>query len=278
MKEQWLSIFNDLKNKGKVSSPRGLKILEIEDYYFYGDINNKLCSFEERNLSLKYLIGEMAWYFSASANDPRMESYSSFWKTIKNKEIPYYYSNYGRYFYNEKQFEYVINSLLEDKDSRQACIILNNKDIMMSNSKDKVCTYSVSFRIRENKLNMSINMRSNDFIFGTCIDYFQFTILYELIFNFLKEKYSDLSFGTYFHKVDSFHIYERHFHIMEEIVKNNGENFKEIKVPNVKNKEEALFLKKNFAFIEDQIRKNGNHIFEIDKSFNFTNWSIKQLI
>ena len=56
----------------------------------------------------------------------------------------------------------------------------------MSNDKDKICTYSISFRIRKNKLNMTVNMRSNDFILGTQIDFFQFSVIQEMLLKYLS--------------------------------------------------------------------------------------------
>lgn len=231
-REIWFNIFKDLKIHGKEYSPRGMKTLEIENYMFeLNPITDKLCCFTERKVSLKYLAKEFLWYLSADRNNTLLEEYAPFWKTVKNKKEPYYNSNYGYYFFAEKQFDYVVETLIIDKDSRQAVILLNRKEVMMSDSVDKICTNAISFRIRDNKLNMSVTMRSSDLIWGITNDVVQFSLLYEMVYNKLKFFYKSLEIGIYNHKSDSFHIYERHFKMLDAIINSNGENWNNIKIP-----------------------------------------------
>lgn len=241
--QKWFKIFKDLKENGKEYSPRGFKTLEIENYVFELDpIKDKLCSFKERKISLKYLFAEYFWFLSGDRDNEMIEQYAPFWKTVKNKQSPFYNSNYGYYFFIEKQYDYVIETLLRDQDSRQATILLNRKEVMMSDATDKICTNSISFRIRDGKLNMSVTMRSNDLIFGTTVDVFQFGLLYEMIYNELKNFYSWLEVGVYNHKADSFHIYERHFKMLDDIVNSNGENWIDINVPNMESVDEVKLI------------------------------------
>ena len=244
-KDFWLQRYIDLKKFGKLYSPRGQKTLEIENYQFEGSPLWKLPSFKERKLSVKYIAGEFKWYLSADRNNTSIEDYAILWKTIKNQKKPYWNSNYGYYIFKEGQFEYCVNQLKYDKDSRQAVIVINRPDVMMSDTKDKICTSIITFRIRDNRLNMSVHMRSNDFIFGTQIDYFQFATIQEMLYIMLKETYPDLQLGNYCHKADSFHIYERHFSLLDKIVENNGENFEYIRVPLIKGVDEVRSLIRN---------------------------------
>ena len=135
MQQQWLKIYKDLHEKGYESSPRGLKIKELEDYIFDGDPYNRFANFEERKLNLKYIVGEFCWYLRGSLNDvDGITHYSKFWKNILNEKEPYLNSNYGYYIFKLKQFEHCLNALLNDKDTRQATIILahykNNIEII----------------------------------------------------------------------------------------------------------------------------------------------------
>ncbi len=55
-REKWLEIFSCLKKFGRLSSPRDQKTIEIEDFHIDVDpLQDRFCSFTERNLSLKYL-------------------------------------------------------------------------------------------------------------------------------------------------------------------------------------------------------------------------------
>ena len=260
-KDQWFKIYQDLKFLGKSYSPRGMKTLEIENYQFTGNPRFRICNFKERKLSTKYLVQELQWYLSANRNNESIVEASKFWGTIKNDFKPYWNSNYGYYIFSECQFDYCFDQLSKDKDTRQAVIIINRPEVSMSNSKDKICTYAISFRIRDNKLNMSVSMRSNDFILGTQIDYFQFSVIQEMLYVFLKEfTYKDLELGTYTHKSDSFHIYERHFEQMESIIDNDGITFEEVLTPPIVF-EEAKLLKLN----------------QFNPKYRFSHWCLRQL-
>ena len=196
-------------------------------------------------MSLRYICGEFLWYLKGDRDDESILKYSKFWNQIRNDESPAWNSNYGYYIFNEGQFDYAHDQLIADQDSRQAVIIINRPSVMMSETKDKICTYAMSFRIRDGKLNMSVNMRSNDFILGTQIDYFQFAVVQEMMFVLLREKYPHLEMGVYNHKADSFHIYEKHFPMMLDILRSNKgdeSTYIPIEVPRIVNSDEVRRL------------------------------------
>lgn len=252
-KKVWLKIFKDL-DKANESAPRGQKIKEILNYTVkLHPIKDRFCSFDERKLNFKYLSGEFAWYLRGNRDDTSIIQYSKFWDKLKNPESPIFNSNYGHYIFTENQFNYVIDTLAADKDSRQAVVIINNKDVMMSNTFDKICTYSMSFHIRKNKLNMIINMRSNDVIRGFSIDVVMFSYIYEMLYLRLRKIYPGLKIGTYYHNADSFHIYELHYPMMKAILENQGENYFEHIVPKMKLRD-VKYLTGKFLKHEEQIR------------------------
>jgi len=279
---EWLNIFIDITKDGKDFSPRGQKTNEIEDYMFSIHPLNRFCSFSERKLSLKYLVAELCWYLKGDPNDLMMEHYAKFWATIKNSEKPYYHSNYGKYIFGENQYEYVIRTLIADKDSRQASIIINRPNVMMSDSKDKICTYAINFRIRDNKLNMSVNMRSNDLIRGTTIDVFQFSVVYEMVYVELKSYYPELEIGTYKHKADSFHVYEQHFGMVKDIVHNNyilsKNTYEEIVCPRISSVAEVEFIIDVLPRYEEVIRTKQTKVLQqAPEEYRFFKWCVNQL-
>lgn len=237
--------FLDLHNHGKTVSARGLLCKELEDYSFY--IDQPFADFPSRELSMQYIFSEFKWYLQGDRNSRYIEKASNVWQTLRNLEKPYYNSNYGYYFYTEGQFQYVIDILSIDKDSRQATIVLNRPNVMMSDSKDKVCTNAIGFRIRDNKLNMSVSMRSNDLIYGTCIDAPQFWFLRSMILAKLKLVYPELELGTYYHKADSFHVYERHFEMLENIV-NNKESIIGYTLPTITSEDVDYLLESKLEY------------------------------
>lgn len=286
-KRVWLKIFKDLYNAPE-SSPRGQRVKEKIGYSIrLHPINDRFCSFDERKLNFKYLAGEFVWYLRGDRDDLSIIKYSKFWDKIKNKNKPTFNSNYGYYIFKEGQFDYVLEVLKADKDSRQAAIIINNKDVMMSDSFDKICTYSVSFNIRKNKLNMIVNMRSNDVIRGFSIDVVMFSFIYEMLYVKLKETYPDLQIGFYQHCADSFHIYELHYPMMESILENNNPvetTYKQIKIPRM-TLADVDFLLNELTEIEYYIRECDKFKKDIDwislnlpkKGLDFSKWILKNL-
>ena len=63
------------------------------------------------------------------------------------------------------QFDWAFDCLKNDKDSRQAFMRYNNTNHQFDKVKDLPCTFIQIFHIRNNKLDSTIMMRSNDIVF-----------------------------------------------------------------------------------------------------------------
>jgi len=262
-KNQWLQIYKDLQNAPEYS-PRGLKVKELENYCFDANPYWRFANFSERNLNLRYIIGELCWYLRGDLNDVEgISHYSKFWAGLASETLPRLNSNYGHYIFKEEvnnktQFGHVLSSLANDKDTRQAAIVIATHNVLSTDHKDKICTYAISFRIRNNKLNMSVRMRSNDFVLGTQIDFFQFSVIQELLYVVLRDTvYPKLEMGNYHHSSDSFHVYERHYEMMDKIIEKNGETFSDIVFPKISGAPEARYIMSNLPRFEKMYRELG---------------------
>jgi thymidylate synthase len=114
------------------------------------------------------------------------------------------------------QWDAVKKTLLEDVDSRRAILIIGKAEDYTVGayqpSKDLPCTLSLQFFIRNNKLHLHTNMRSNDAFWGLTYDLFSFTLLQECMMLELQEAgMTALELGFYSHTAGSLHIYDRHF-------------------------------------------------------------------
>jgi thymidylate synthase len=96
----------------------------------------------------------------------------------------------------------VINELIKNKDSRRASISIYDAKDRYNFENDTPCTYAINFRILDDKLNMSVMMRSNDLWYGFANDQYCFSKLQELVANRL-----DIKVGSYFHFVNDLHLY-----------------------------------------------------------------------
>jgi thymidylate synthase len=155
---------------------------------------------ERRSSMYKYIAAELVWYFSGDNKLEFIEKYAKFWETIKNEDDTLN-SAYGNLIFKElneyglTQWEWATSSLLKDKDTRQAILHFNNSSHQYSTNKDVVCTMYGIFHIRNNKLEFTLHMRSNDVILGLPTDMAFFTLLHQQMHSYLKKEYKiEISF------------------------------------------------------------------------------------
>lgn len=224
--EVYKESLNDLLyNPEYEAAPRGLKIKEnLNVALVIEEPLSCLYRNERRSSQFKYISAELLWYFMGRNDVEFIKDYAKFWLNIQNEDGTVN-SSYGNLLFSKKtryghtQYEWVIKSLIADKDSRQAIMHFNLPEHQYFGNKDFVCTMHTVFSIRENKLNMTVSMRSNDAILGTPTDAAFFAILQSQLLNHLKEFYPDLELGTYTHIASSYHIYESHFSLVEDMLK-----------------------------------------------------------
>ncbi len=112
-------------------------------------------------------------------------------------------------------WEWAKQSLVSDKDTRQAILRFSLPEHQWVGNKDQTCTMHGNFLIRNDQLHFSVVMRSNDLTLGLVYDLPWFCGLMDRMVEELKPYYPNLTKGHYTHTVHSLHIYERN----EEMVK-----------------------------------------------------------
>ena len=233
---------------GKVSRPRNQKVMELNNMQLIlTSPYNNVVKVGERKISLKYLIAEWLWYCSGrqdSIGADYIARFAPFWNKIRNKDGSLN-SNYGFYFFepmqyvipadnptyqykHRSQFDYVCKKLIEDPDSRQAIATINNVQHKNGETLDFPCTVGMQFFIRDNKLDMTVMMRSTDLVLGFCNDIFQFSMFQSVVLNRLKYGYPELKMGTLTLFTSSLHVYERHFDMIAAVTRTNGKNLREL--------------------------------------------------
>ena len=193
-----------IKNKGVDFD--NTKALFNVGFYIHNP-SDKQIKARYRKWNEKYAAAEWAWYLSG---DPRIsklgELYGSIppiWKRMadKNGEVN---SNYGYQWKRNKQLDNVVEILRNNTDTRQAAItIYDAKQIEPGDYiYDTPCTYAVQFSIINNKLCMSVYMRSNDIWYGFCNDQYQFASLQQMVADRLS-----IETGWYYHHAHNLHLY-----------------------------------------------------------------------
>ena len=249
----FINIINHINEKGTTSQPRDLKVKEAVLTDFVIDPKQPIANFPQRKFNWKYLAGELAWYLKQDRDVDYIGAFSNFWSHITNPNSNEINSNYGSLVFNAKQFGWVVDSLVADKNSRQAIMFFNQPKFQFEGNKDFVCTMYANFFIRNNALHMKIQMRSNDIFYGLTFDAPFFSFLQQSVYLKLKETYPDLELGMYYHYADNLHFYERHFDLASEI------RFEEIKPEN----EFTFILKEPF------LGYDGDKVFLTDTAVTF---------
>ena len=113
---------------------------------------------------------------------------------------------------NVNQIEFVINELKRNSDSRRAIINIRDNGIDPFNE-NPACLQSLQYFIRGGKLHCKVMMRSNDATKATFMNAFAFIMMQKKIADELG-----VSVGTYTHRANSFHCYEKDFPLLKQYV------------------------------------------------------------
>lgn len=195
---------------------RGFKCKERLLYSFAINPKDCILHLPGRPFNYNYFAAELYWYLTKSFKADFIEKYASLWKQIKNAEGEVN-SNYGYYVLN--QLPYVLDCFLKDKYTRQAVIVIHNELHRSKNPKDIICCMYILFWIRDNKLNMKVQMRSNDIFYGLTYDAPFFSLIQQNIYLLLRNVYPELKLGTYYHFTDNIHYYvDRHEKLVQTIL------------------------------------------------------------
>ena len=159
----------------------------------------------ERKWSLEYAEAEWQWYLSGDPNIIKLgQLYGKIppiWERMADSDGNVN-SNYGYQWMRNNQIDYVVAKLKDNPDTRHAAISIYDAKEYNKYAKDTPCTYAIQFTIINNKLCMSVYMRSNDIWYGFCNDQYQFSSLQKMIADRLS-----MDVGWYYHHAHNMHLY-----------------------------------------------------------------------
>ncbi len=159
----------------------------------------------ERKWSLEYAEAEWQWYLSGDPNIIKLgQLYGKIppiWERMADSDGNVN-SNYGYQWMRNNQIDYVVAKLKDNPDTRHAAISIYDAKEYNKYTKDTPCTYAIQFTIINNKLCMSVYMRSNDIWYGFCNDQYQFSSLQKMIADRLS-----MDVGWYYHHAHNMHLY-----------------------------------------------------------------------
>jgi len=162
-----------------------------------------------RKFNKQYAEYEFNWYLSKNRSVENIKQKAKIWDTMHNGDN-IVNSNYGWQWSRNNQLDYVISELERDNNSRRAVLTIYDGKEHDQYKYDTPCTLSIVFCIQDNKLCMTVTMRSNDLVFGFCNDQYCFSKLQQMVALRLKKEV-----GWYYHFAQNLHIYEKHFKLHE---------------------------------------------------------------
>ncbi len=126
------------------------------------------------------------------------------------------HENKWEYTYHARfahQLPFIIAELKRNPDTRRAIINIRDFEVDSANT-HPACLQSMQFFIREGKLHQKVMMRSNDAAEATFMNAFAFIMLQENIADEIG-----VPVGSYTHRANSFHCYEKDFERLEGYIK-----------------------------------------------------------
>jgi len=168
-----------------------------------------------RKFSTSYAELEWEWYLSWNRKVDEIWKVAKIWLRMAddNGDVN---SNYGYQWMRSDQLGYVVEELKTNPLSRRAVISIYDGKEHEDYKVDTPCTLWLHFQIINNKLCMSVMMRSNDLVFWYWNDQYTFSKVQEMVANKLW-----LETWWYHHMATNLHIYERHFNMKKNYEQKN---------------------------------------------------------
>lgn len=190
------------------ATPRGLAVVEfpypVATYY----TNPVECVLLDpaRDANPFFHLYEAIWLIAGWNDVGRVSRYSSQIKTYSD-DHKYFHGGYGaRWWYrlHLSQIYKIVRVLQDDPDSRRAVLQMWDARIDLGGSgKDYPCNTHVYFKVRDDKLHMTVCNRSNDAVWGCYgANAVQFSFLQQFVARLLK-----VEVGPYLQLSDSLHMY-----------------------------------------------------------------------
>lgn len=174
-----------------------------------------------------YIQNEIDWYISKSLNVNDIPGeVPKIWKAIASPD-GLINSNYGYLIFsreNGSQIYNVIDALLQSPSTRRATMIYTrptmHNDFNANGMQDFVCTNTVQYIIRDNKLHVIVQMRSNDAWAGFRNDLAWQLYVQKFVLDNLNIACSTpYELGNIHWQVSSLHIYQRQFYLLDHFTK-----------------------------------------------------------
>lgn len=192
-----------LVNYGSPVSPRNKDTLEIGPVIFSLErMNEFFVTSVGKLINIPFALAECIWILSGQNKVDVLEFYNSnISQFADDGEI---WGAYGKRLASHGQLDAVVAKLRRDPDSRQAVITYWDSHLdNVKGKRDYPCNVLSHLMIRDNKLEWTQFIRSNDALWGTPYNFIQFSVLMNYVANILGVETGNMTVIS-----DSFHVYK----------------------------------------------------------------------
>jgi thymidylate synthase len=176
-----------------------------------------------RPISLPLMVARFTWLMAGSDRLADIAFYESRVRYFTDDGLTVPGSNFGQRILLPRpglnQLDSVINLLKADQATRRAAISIYQPEDCGRNSTDIPCVFGLLYQIRNNSLNSTIIMRSNNAYGLLPYNLFEFSLLAEVVASEVG-----ISLGSLTHFAASMHIYDTDYDKAEAVVKNRSTN------------------------------------------------------
>jgi len=217
--EVYADINKGINQRGKLTSSRNGDTREVMDWKTtIGNPYKRCVGLNNRDVNIFFLLAEAIWIFCGKKDvaflnifNERMGDYSDDGEFF---HAPYGWRlrHYGQSstkggidpdFCNIDQIAECLRMLEANPEDRRIVASIWNPELdLNTQSKDLPCNDLIMFKIREDKLNITIQNRSNDLHWGLVTNVFQFSFIAEMMSLCLGRE-----LGQQVHNSNSLHVY-----------------------------------------------------------------------
>lgn len=219
LNQAYSSLIAHVLTNGQQVSPRGMGTTEVLSANFIiSDPRSRILTSSVRKWSLPLAIGELCWHLRGRDDTAWLAYYATAWERFTDDGVTVPGSCYGKKLFAEAMsgqsvWDRLKSLLTNDPATRRAAVSFLRERDDLESSRDVSCVSSIQFFLREDKLHLFVNMRSNDLYLGLPYDVFLFSFLQELMSVELE-----CELGEYHHYASSLHLYDRHLERAKALV------------------------------------------------------------
>lgn len=173
----WTGLLKHLLERGKLQSPRGhITFEELGVVLRMPDLRQNILINDTRRLNYRFMVAEWLWIALGRSDVASLTRYNKQIAQFSDDNLTFS-GAYGPRL--KPQWDWVLEKLRSDEYSRQS--VASIWIPTPRESKDIPCTLNFQFLLRDKHLNCIVTMRSSDVWLGLPYDFFNFSMLTNML-------------------------------------------------------------------------------------------------